>query len=182
MPNTLLLNADGRPKSLLPLSAIHWQDAIRSIWLGSVTVLHEYEEWSVRSPSMSIRVPSVLILKKQAKINRRVRFANRLVFLRDGHTCQYCGGIFSPEVLTIDHVLPRAFGGGTRWENVTTACSFCNARRGHDVSIRPMREPYRPTHDELVRQRRRYPIEVPHVSWLYYLDWPEHAIRVVNSF
>jgi len=42
MVDTLLLNADAQPVSLVPLSAIDWQSAIRYIWLDKVKILHEY--------------------------------------------------------------------------------------------------------------------------------------------
>ncbi|PSS21091.1 CRISPR-associated endonuclease [Actinidia chinensis var. chinensis] len=40
---------------------------------------------------------------------------------------RYCS---SPENLTIHHVLPIARGGKWTWENLVTACSKCNSRKG----------------------------------------------------
>ena len=51
----------------------------------------------------------------------------REVLRRDRHTCQYCG---SQKQLTLDHVIPRAQGGQHSWDNVVTACSPCNAKKG----------------------------------------------------
>jgi hypothetical protein len=34
-------------------------------------------------------------------------------------------------VLTLDHVIPRALGGGNRYWNLVTACRPCNSRRKH---------------------------------------------------
>ena len=32
--------------------------------------------------------------------------------------------------LTFDHLLPRSKGGETNWDNVVTACSTCNVKKG----------------------------------------------------
>lgn len=176
MSDCLVLNSDMRPLSYLPLSALVWQDAIKALWLGNVRVLHHYEDWFVRSPSVTIRVPSVLVLRAYVPMSWRTRFTSRHVFLRDEHTCQYCGGGFPPGQLTLDHVTPRSHGGRTSWTNVTTACSPCNLRRGNDIRVRPEREPHRPSHGELVRKRQQQHLAVPHADWLHYVGWePEKA-------
>ena len=41
--------------------------------------------------------------------------------------CQYCG---DKKDLTFDHLLPKSKGGLTDWENVVTACSTCNVKKG----------------------------------------------------
>ena len=58
------------------------------------------------------------------KLNRRNLFA------RDRNQCQYCGRHFPTADLSIDHVMPRARGGGDTWENLVCACIKCNARKG----------------------------------------------------
>jgi 5-methylcytosine-specific restriction endonuclease McrA len=56
------------------------------------------------------------------------RISRRALFARDGWRCVYCGSTASR--LTLDHVLPRSRGGESSWENVVTACSPCNLRKG----------------------------------------------------
>ena len=46
---TLVLNADAQPVSLLPLSIVGWQEAIRYLVLDKVTVMDWYDDWIVRS-------------------------------------------------------------------------------------------------------------------------------------
>jgi 5-methylcytosine-specific restriction endonuclease McrA len=49
---------------------------------------------------------------------------------RDGNVCMYCGRPFGPELLpTIDHVKPRALGGGDQLENLVLACRNCNGKK-----------------------------------------------------
>ena len=53
------------------------------------------------------------------------------VFARDGYRCVYCGQLFEPEALTVDHVQPRLRGGDRSGGNLVTACGGCNTLKGH---------------------------------------------------
>ena len=70
----------------------------------------------------SIRLPSVVALRKYQRSARRVAFTRFNVFLRDRFTCQYCGEVFASSALTFEHVIPRSRGGQTTWSNIVTAC------------------------------------------------------------
>ena len=86
----------------------------------------------VRSPCIVLRVPRVILLNAYDRVPRReIRFGRRNVYLRDGHTCQYCGRVFREEELNLDHVVPRDVGGKTNWENIVTACVRCNSRKAN---------------------------------------------------
>lgn len=56
-------------------------------------------------------------------VSARLRFE---VFKRDGFACRYCGGRSPDVVLEVDHVIPRATGGGDDEMNLVTACFACN--------------------------------------------------------
>ena len=58
-----------------------------------------------------------------------VTFSRRNIFKRDHYACQYCGAQPGSEELTIDHVVPRAQGGVSSWENCVLACMACNKRK-----------------------------------------------------
>jgi 5-methylcytosine-specific restriction endonuclease McrA len=182
----LLLNADSSPVSWLPLSAISWQNAVRLIWLDLVVVLHTYDHWVVRSPSTSITVPSVLMLRKQVIGFRRWSLRHdapvppHLLFLRDGYRCQYCGDMFPREQLTMDHVLPKKYGGGETWRNLVCACSACNNRRGHNRRIQPKTPPFYPTYDYLIKMMRQFPIHMPNAAWNIYLGWSTELVTIVS--
>ena len=45
MSDTLILNADGSPLSLLPISAVNWHLSIKFIWLDKFKVLEYYDDW-----------------------------------------------------------------------------------------------------------------------------------------
>jgi 5-methylcytosine-specific restriction endonuclease McrA len=180
----LLLNADAQPISFLPLSSISWQDAIHLIYLDRADALHNYEDWFVHSPSVTMQVPSVMMLRKQVRNVRqwmaRDHIQKDLVFLRDMFTCQYCTKQFTRSRLTLDHVIPRVLGGRTKWDNVTTACFECNCNRGCDATVLPRTKPFRPTYSLLLRNMRSFPIAIPSSEWNFYLQWDPDKIHLVQ--
>ena len=58
----LVLNADYRPLSYYPLSLWCWQDSIKSVFLDRVSIVSYYDR-IIRSPSFSMKLPSVIALK-----------------------------------------------------------------------------------------------------------------------
>ena len=122
----LVLNSDFRPLSHYPLSLWSWQDSIKAVILDRVNIVANYSR-QIRSPSFEMYVPSVISLKNYIKPNRNPIFSRFNVFLRDKFQCQYCG---SNKDLTFDHLIPRSNGGETTWENIVTACSSCNVKKG----------------------------------------------------
>ena len=170
----LVLNADFRPLSYFPLSLWSWQEAVKGVFLKRINIVSEYDR-VVRSPSFNMRLPSVISLKEYVIMERSPAFTRFNVFLRDGFSCQYCGACLPAEKLTFDHVLPRARGGRTEWENVVTACATCNLRKGHkilrEVGIKPFRKPQPPTNFELQENGRAFPPNYLHESWRDFLYW-----------
>ena len=168
----LVLNADYRPLSYYPLSLWSWQDAIKAVFLDRVDIVAEYDT-EVASPSLSMRIPSVVCLKTYVKPSLHPAFTRFNVFLRDKFTCQYCGS--TERELTFDHVVPRRRGGRTTWENIVAACSPCNLRKGgkmpKDARMHPRRAPYQPTVHDLHNNGRAFPPNYLHESWMDYLYW-----------
>src|SRR5690554_4249851 len=153
----LVLNADYRPLSYFPLSLWPWQEAIKAVWLDRADIVAEYEA-TVRSQRMEIRIPSVVVLKDYIKPRKRVASTRFNLFRRDEFACQSCAARHD---LTFDHIIPRAMGGVTSWENVVAACAPCNLRKG-SKSLRQsglsLRRPARrPTAQELIDTGRRFP-------------------------
>ena len=177
--DTLILNSDGTPLSLLPLSVVPWQTAIRLLSLGKVRVIKNYDDWVVRSPNLELNVPSVLITTQYMKWTRFVKFNRGNVYLRDDHTCQYCGKRFKKLQLSLDHVLPKSHGGSTQWENIVTSCRKCNSHKGDDPNIVPKNMPRRPNYYELAAKRRKMPIKIRDRYWLNFLDWPEELVQII---
>ena len=77
------------------------------------------DEACIQTVCLRIRVPKVLLLKKYDRLpTQEVRFTRENLFERDQYRCQYCGKSYSEEQLNMDHVIPRADGGRTSWENI----------------------------------------------------------------
>ena len=43
--------------------------------------------------------------------------------------CYYCGRVFEPRDLTMDHIVPLARGGRSNKDNIVTCCKECNTRK-----------------------------------------------------
>lgn len=168
---TLLLNSDASPVTMIPLSILSWEDAVKYMVLEKATVLDWYDNWIIHSQKWQTAVPAVMILKEYQKKKATIRYSKSNVFLRDNYTCQYCLKDLSKRLATLDHILPISHGGRTSWENTTTACAGCNAMKGNDKRVVPKNKPYKPTYFQLVEKRKKLGWEkVPHPSWLNYLE------------
>jgi 5-methylcytosine-specific restriction endonuclease McrA len=103
----------------------------------------------VRTVNRSILVPRVIILQVYDRLPRtKVRFSRYNIYLRDGNMCQYCGRELPRVDLNLDHVIPRAQGGRTTWENVVCCCIDCNLSKGartpDQAGLTLLKQPVRP--------------------------------------
>jgi 5-methylcytosine-specific restriction endonuclease McrA len=166
----LMLNADAAPVSLMPLSVISWEEAIRYIVTDKAVVL-EWHDHIVRSEKWTTRMPAVMMLREYKKKQRSaVRFSKQNVFLRDGYICQYCNILVDRHTATLDHVLPVSHGGKSNWNNCTTSCGRCNSPKGNDSRIVPKVKPVKPNYYALVERRKKMKWELGHPSWSTYLE------------
>lgn len=169
MSSTLILNADFQPVSLLPISTIEWQEAIRYMVLDKVEVLVWHEDWVVHSARWNTRVPAIVALKEYQRPKSQMRLSKKNVFLRDEYVCQYCETKVNDSTATLDHVIPTSKGGKTTWENCTTACKPCNYRKANHTKMKPKTQPYKPDFWELAEKRRQMGFKYDHPSWADYL-------------
>lgn len=177
MADTLVINADGQPVSLLPLSAVPWKEAILYMYHDKCDVLEWYDDWVVRSPSWETRVPAVIMLKQFLRRSAGVRFSKSNVYLRDQYHCLYCGTNVNNSTATMDHVIPISKGGKTNWENIVTACGPCNTKKANHNRMKPRYAPYKPGYYELVRKRKQLPFNLRHDSWAQWIGL-EDEIKV----
>jgi 5-methylcytosine-specific restriction endonuclease McrA len=137
----LVLNANFEPINTCGL-----QRAMGLI-LTDKAILIQNGRGELRSVSQVFPIPSVIRLQRMVHRPRpRVKLTRREVFRRDHYSCQYCGK--KGGVLTIDHIIPRRLGGKQTWQNVVTACSTCNHRKGGRMLkdsnmclLKPVRKP-----------------------------------------
>jgi 5-methylcytosine-specific restriction endonuclease McrA len=117
----LVLNASYEP--------IHICDVKRAVILIVKGLAHSEQNTHdvLRSPSLIFPVPAVIRLIHYVQIPyRRKTYSKKHIYLRDDHTCQYCGMNAQSSELTLDHILPQSRGGKTVWENLVTCCRKCN--------------------------------------------------------
>ncbi len=170
MSATLLLNADATPVSILPLSTISWEEAIRYLVSNKATVLEWHDDWIVHSASWNTRVPAVMMLHEFQKKKTTARYTKHNVFLRDNYQCQYCGVNVNKRSATLDHVIPQSRGGLSTWENSVCACGPCNSAKGNGNKFKPLVKPWRPNYFQLAERRKRLGWDHIHPSWKYYLQ------------
>jgi 5-methylcytosine-specific restriction endonuclease McrA len=178
MSDTLVLNHDGAPLSMLPPSVIDWQLAVKLLYLNKVMVIKEYEDWAVRSQHLELKVPSIVMTRRYVRPRQKVLFNRRMVYLRDNFTCQYCGEQFQAKDLTLDHVKPKSKGGNSTWSNLVTCCGTCNWLKGAKV-IEPLTVPKEPNYWQMVKAAKMViPYSMRDPAWgeyLGYSDVPKEA-------
>ncbi len=121
--DVLVLNSDYEP-----LNICNMRRAISLVFLGKVDVLHE-DSGLIHSASSHVRSPSVVRLRSHIKRPMpQLKLSRRSIFARDNYTCQYCGHHGTD--LTVDHIIPKKYGGPTSWDNLVCCCRKCNTRKG----------------------------------------------------
>ena len=64
--------------------------------------------------------------KQKARELRKTRWWKDKIARR---ICEYCGGSFEPDELTMDHIVPLIRGGKTAKNNIAAACKECNNKK-----------------------------------------------------
>lgn len=158
---TLVLNRSWRPVHVTTV-----RRALCMVFRGAARIVcpetlstFDFEEWiavppacdelAIRSPSIRIAAPEVVLLQQYDRVPcHEAPFTRRNLFLRDDFTCQYCGRRRPTDHLSVDHVVPRSRGGTTSWENCVLACVGCNARKADrtlkEAGLHLLRQPVRP--------------------------------------
>jgi 5-methylcytosine-specific restriction endonuclease McrA len=162
---TLVLNRSWQPIGVATVSrslVLLWNDNARVVDPQDYQ-LYTWSDWSrliplddepfIQAVRLRLRVPEVVALTHYDRIPiNAVTFSRRNIYKRDRYTCQYCGAQPGTEELTLDHVLPRAQGGISTWENCVLACIGCNKRKadrtpeqaGMPLRKQPVRPVWRP--------------------------------------
>ena len=149
-----------------PIHVTNAKRAFSLLYLGVARVIErefktfDFDSWAELSEEMAsgdviktvggaIRIPRVIVLQLYDRIPKtKVRFSRHNIYMRDGNTCQYCAQELPRSELNLDHVVPRAQGGRTTWENVVCCCIDCNltkaARTPEQAKMKLLKVPMRP--------------------------------------
>lgn len=167
-----------------PLDVISSKRALNLFFKGKAHIVDHYD-YTICSETQTFSVPSMIALNSYVA-GRKVYTAKavlsqRNLFIRDNHTCQYCGRHASEltsskikaknrkknkrsgsssvkEILTRDHVVPKKLGGPNTWENCVTSCSTCNNKKGddrlEDTDLTLLKIPKEPTQFEILSKSK----------------------------
>ena len=142
--------------SWYPIAQCDWQHAFKLVFQDKAKVVEYYDRW-IKTPNDSYQMPAVIHLVGYTTVpRRRLGYSKQVVFERDKNICQYCGKKVKPngpssahDTATIDHVVPRARGGKTTFENTLTACVPCNTRKAsktiQECGYKPLSIPRKPS-------------------------------------
>jgi len=138
-----------------PLSVCTVKRAVVMLFLGKAEMVEKYNGYKLHSVSWVVPVPSVVRLGFYVKVpQKKILLTRKNIIKRDRHTCQYCGE--SHAQMTVDHVVPKIYGGTDSWENLICACVRCNNLKGDrtpdHAGMRLLRKPKRPNNITFIRQ------------------------------
>lgn len=156
IPKILRLNIAGHP-----FEWVSWQEAVclyareLVVWtLGDAVLRIRGGHSRLDGMPSSIEIHSIIACDGQVVSKSRPvpPLTNQALFGRDRRHCLYCGGEFTDQELTRDHVVPTSRGGRDRWDNVVAACRRCNHYKGNrlldEVSLELKALPYVPNYAE----------------------------------
>src|SRR4029077_988573 len=134
-------------KHYQPVHVTSAKRAFTLLYIGAARVIEpdfstfDFESWAdlgvaaghdvIHTIGRAIRIPRVIVLQMYDRLPRtKFRFSRLNIYARDDNTCQYCAQKLPRTMLNLDHVIPRAKGGRTTWENVVCCCVPCNLKKG----------------------------------------------------
>jgi hypothetical protein len=135
----LVLNA-----TFAPINITSWRRAMVLMYKGKASGV----EFNGVAINGRFRLPEIIKLMRYVPLPYSdVVLSRKNIYLRDNHTCQYCGKTGGN--LTIDHVIPKSRGGKETWENMVVCCARCNNRKGdrhlNETGMKLKGMPYRPS-------------------------------------
>jgi 5-methylcytosine-specific restriction endonuclease McrA len=158
----LVLNSDFEP-----LNVCNMRRAVVLIYSGKAEVLHIDESaGSLHYAEGIVAAPSVVKLCYHVRRPLpELKLSRRSIFARDNYTCQYCGR--QTRDLTIDHIIPKHYGGQMHWDNLVACCRRCNTLKGDKMLWQ--------TNMKLARPPRR-PKYTPYIALTKYVHGTQNDI------
>ncbi len=124
MKKTLLLNSSYEVLSFIPERKMY-----KLLFKDKVEVISTWDD-EIAWYAGKLNHPSILKLKNHVRRNHsNINFSRKTLVKRDKSTCQYCSKKLTAAQITVDHVLPKAQGGGTSFNNCVVSCRSCNNKK-----------------------------------------------------
>ena len=116
-------------QSYEPLTVCNIRKAIILCYLGKAEIILNDDNKKVRSVNIKYPWPSVIRLSRFVRVPYK-----RVVLTRR----------------TIDHIVPKARGGTDSWDNLISACTVCNNKKGdqtpEEADMLMKFKPFKPSH------------------------------------
>jgi 5-methylcytosine-specific restriction endonuclease McrA len=114
-----------KPTELLPLEWDKW------IQLNP----REFDEESIHTINMEIRLPTVVITKTYNKIPKKTfRPTKKNLYERYGGKCVWTGDVVPYSKATIEHMTPKSRGGDNTWKNLAIASPEMNYKKSNKTT------------------------------------------------
>ena len=118
-------------------------------WNDWVNVNPSEKDCKIKTVRGYIKIPSIIVLNYYDKIPRQtIKFTQKSLWERDNFTCQYTGKKVNKTNGNIDHIIPKAQGGKTSWENCVIAHKEINAikadRTPEQAGLKLLKKPSAP--------------------------------------
>lgn len=123
--------------------------AVILVYLGKAEIVLNDKSKNVRSVSIYFPWPSVIRLSRFVRVPyKKVVLTRKNILRRDLYRCGYCGR--GDLRLTIDHIIPKARGGYDSWDNLISACTICNNKKGdrtpEEADMALLTRAFKPSH------------------------------------
>jgi hypothetical protein len=135
-PHVLQLDLKGTPQAWITCeqAALHYAGDSVAWTIGDepLTVLRGGHNAKLGRQS-TLEIAPIIAVRGFARVNLHAvepTVTRSKIFRRDRTLCAYCGDAFAEKHLQVEHILPESRGGPYSWMNLTSACAFCNAKKG----------------------------------------------------
>ena len=133
--HVLQLDIQGTPNAWISPeeAALHYsRDNV--VWsVGDTPLLTLRGGFNLKRQELStLSIAPIIAVRGKALCNlfeREPTVTRRKLFVRDRHTCAYCGQVFKDSHLQAEHIQPQSRGGPFTWCNLVSSCGICNLRK-----------------------------------------------------
>lgn len=153
--NVAVLNSD-----FTYIGMISWERSIVLLYQGKAESVKETDTVIYNQDrTYSFVIPKIirLVAYVTSLYKNKIPYSKRNIFVRDKYTCQYCGKKMIQPQCTVDHIIPKALGGKSSWNNCVCACKSCNNIKGDKhldhTKLRLRSHPRQPSAGEFIRLR-----------------------------
>ena len=110
------------PERKTVLEVIHWSYA--NLAMAHAAVNHKTEKYVMVHYMIRAKLYKGL---QSGTMNMGSIFADEKIKLETGKICNYCG---VGNLLSLDHIFPKRYGGEDNGDNLIYACKTCNSSKG----------------------------------------------------